>query len=209
MTCESTKRRQTRNTKSQMELNAGDPDFHKLKWGTRESVVFSTDLLINIIIFKNFLMIRKSHYKSPWKKDKKKHLRFCHSLIIATLSTLLLWICDTRARDSRERERERRKERELGKMAASQFSATCSRTGSFSHCDSRSKFIDFGFRSTNSRLLFVRTLNRRPLLRSFSVKSVSSDPTQKLQYPITDEGPDRLSLPLQLSHCINSLPFVF
>ncbi|GMN42136.1 hypothetical protein TIFTF001_011357, partial [Ficus carica] len=72
-------------------------------------------------------------------------------------------------------------------MAGSQFSATCSRTGAFSHCDSRSKFIDFGLRSTNSRLLFVRTLNRRPLRRSFSVKSVSSDPTQKLQYPITDE----------------------
>ncbi|PON40780.1 Glycogen/starch/alpha-glucan phosphorylase [Parasponia andersonii] len=69
-------------------------------------------------------------------------------------------------------------------MAASQFSASCSsRTGAFFQYDSRSKFIDFTCGSGKSKLFLVRTPNRR----SFSIRSVSSEPTQKLKDPIADE----------------------
>ncbi|XP_030483859.2 alpha-1,4 glucan phosphorylase L isozyme, chloroplastic/amyloplastic [Cannabis sativa] len=72
-------------------------------------------------------------------------------------------------------------------MATSQFSASCSRTRPFPHYESRSRLIDFTCRSSKSKLFFTRSLNRKQSRRSFSVKSVSSEPTQKLKDPIADE----------------------
>ncbi|XP_062106543.1 alpha-1,4 glucan phosphorylase L isozyme, chloroplastic/amyloplastic isoform X2 [Humulus lupulus] len=72
-------------------------------------------------------------------------------------------------------------------MATSQFSASCSRARAFPHYESRSRLIDFTCRSSKSKLFLIRSLNRKPLRRSFSVKSVSSEPTQKLKDPIADE----------------------
>lgn len=156
---------------------------HKImiKWGSWKSS-FS---IINLLFFQNwifdFIFIIISNTRE-WALRRKislnSHSLHCHSLLLSYESVI--------------REIRREKERESASMAASQFSASCSRTGSFSQYDSGSRFIDFKCRSSKSKLFFIRTLNPRPLRRSFSVKSVSSEPTQKLKDPIADEGPDRL-----------------
>uniref|UniRef100_A0A5B7BGQ6 Alpha-1,4 glucan phosphorylase n=1 Tax=Davidia involucrata TaxID=16924 RepID=A0A5B7BGQ6_DAVIN len=77
-------------------------------------------------------------------------------------------------------------------MATSPFSATATATAtradSFSHSCSISRFIAFSSRNRSSKLFLIKTSNLRRVKRSFSVKNVSSEPKQKLQDPITDEG---------------------
>lgn len=75
-------------------------------------------------------------------------------------------------------------------MAVSQFSAICARTPFF-QSDSSSKLIDLSFKGNKTKLFFVNVVNRRSLRRSFCVKSVSTDPTQKFKDPVSEEGHDR------------------
>ncbi|CAL5325894.1 unnamed protein product [Camellia sinensis] len=73
-------------------------------------------------------------------------------------------------------------------MATSPFSATSTKTESFSHFSSISRCIHFSSRIRSSNLFLIRTSCFRRLKRSFTVKNVSSDPNHKLKDPITDEG---------------------
>ncbi|CAL5370711.1 unnamed protein product [Camellia sinensis] len=73
-------------------------------------------------------------------------------------------------------------------MATSPFSATSTKTESFSHFSSISRCIHFSSRIRSSNLFLIRTSCFRRLKRSFTVKNVSSDPKHKLKDPITDEG---------------------
>ncbi|XP_021905201.1 alpha-glucan phosphorylase 1 isoform X1 [Carica papaya] len=80
-------------------------------------------------------------------------------------------------------------------MATSRFCATSSGAETFLHSSSFSRLIDCGYRSSKSRLLFVRTARLPPLRRTFLVKCVSSEPKQKLKDSVTEQGeaPSNLS----------------
>lgn len=73
-------------------------------------------------------------------------------------------------------------------MATSRFCATSSGAETFLHSSSFSRLIDCGYRSSKSRLLFVRTARLPPLRRTFLVKCVSSEPKQKLKDSVTEQG---------------------
>lgn len=86
-------------------------------------------------------------------------------------------------------------------MAASQLTATLNGGGPLLRYDSNSKFIDFSCRRSKSKLFLSRTMNPRPLRRSFLVRNVSSEPTQKLKNPIVEQHEGRLHLLLFLPFC--------
>ncbi|CAK9186034.1 unnamed protein product [Ilex paraguariensis] len=73
-------------------------------------------------------------------------------------------------------------------MATSRFSAPSTRAESLSHCSSISRCLDFSSRNRSSSLVLTRTRRLRRVKLSSSVRNVSSEPTQKIQDPITDEG---------------------
>ncbi|KAL7190587.1 hypothetical protein ACSBR2_022798 [Camellia fascicularis] len=73
-------------------------------------------------------------------------------------------------------------------MATSPFSATSTKTESFSHFSSISRCIHFSSRVRSTNLFLIRTSCFRRSKRSFTVKNVSSDPKHKFKGPVTDEG---------------------
>ncbi|XP_052196353.1 alpha-1,4 glucan phosphorylase L-1 isozyme, chloroplastic/amyloplastic isoform X2 [Diospyros lotus] len=73
-------------------------------------------------------------------------------------------------------------------MASSPFPVTSTRAEAFSHCNSISRLIDFSSRNWNAKLFLTRESSLGRLRRSFTVRNVSSQPKQKLNDPITEEG---------------------
>ncbi|KAE9449356.1 hypothetical protein C3L33_18765, partial [Rhododendron williamsianum] len=76
-------------------------------------------------------------------------------------------------------------------MAASPFTPTSSRPeAAFSHCSSISRFIiDFSSRRRDSKISFIRSASSfQRIKRSFAVRSVSSEPKQKLGDQINVQG---------------------
>ncbi|XP_057952938.1 alpha-1,4 glucan phosphorylase L isozyme, chloroplastic/amyloplastic [Malania oleifera] len=73
-------------------------------------------------------------------------------------------------------------------MATSSFSST--QAEAFTHCRSLPRFADFSSRSRSYKLFLLGTSNSRSLgvRRSLSVKSVSSEPAQKVKDPVAEEG---------------------
>ncbi|XP_009764309.1 alpha-1,4 glucan phosphorylase L-1 isozyme, chloroplastic/amyloplastic [Nicotiana sylvestris] len=73
-------------------------------------------------------------------------------------------------------------------MATSSYCATANGAELFTHYASNSRLIGFNSRNRSSKLFLTRTSEFRGVKRCFHVKSVSSEPKQKVQDPVTEEG---------------------
>lgn len=73
-------------------------------------------------------------------------------------------------------------------MATSSYCATANGAELFTHYASNSRLIGFNSRNRSSKLFLTRTSDFRGVKRCFHVKSVSSEPKQNVQDPVTEEG---------------------
>ncbi|XP_009629905.1 alpha-1,4 glucan phosphorylase L-1 isozyme, chloroplastic/amyloplastic [Nicotiana tomentosiformis] len=73
-------------------------------------------------------------------------------------------------------------------MATSSYCATANGAELYKHYASNSRLIGFNSRNRSSKLFLTRTSDFRGVKRCFHVKSVSSEPKQNVQDPVTEEG---------------------